>query len=95
MLNIKLELKENENSPIHLIDGRTAEILLVNKSEDKLIDKDNKGGGERSEHLGGDARAKSIGSIGEIHPKILRNWKIKMPVALFEIDLEEIFRKFE
>jgi len=38
---------------------------------------------------------KSIGFIGEIHPKILRNWKIKMPVALFEIDLEEIFKKLE
>ncbi len=34
---------------------------------------------------------KKIGKIGEIHPKILRNWKIKMPVALFEIDLEEVF----
>ena len=36
----------------------------------------------------------SLGFIGEIHPRILRNWKIKMPVALFEIDLEEIFKKF-
>ena len=36
---------------------------------------------------------KEIGIIGEIHPKILRNWKIKMPVALFEIDLKEIFGK--
>ena len=35
----------------------------------------------------------SLGFIGEIHPKILKNWKIKMPVALFEIDLEEIFKK--
>ncbi|MEK6757614.1 MAG: phenylalanine--tRNA ligase subunit beta [Nanoarchaeota archaeon] len=34
---------------------------------------------------------KVIGYIGEIHPKILRNWKIKMPVALCEINLEEIF----
>jgi phenylalanyl-tRNA synthetase beta chain len=34
---------------------------------------------------------KSIGFIGEIHPKILKNWKIKMPVALLEIELEEIF----
>lgn len=33
---------------------------------------------------------KPIGFVGEIHPKILRNWKIKMPVSLFEIDLEEI-----
>jgi len=37
--------------------------------------------------------SKSIGFIGEIHPKILKNWKIKMPVALFEISLDEIFEK--
>ena len=37
----------------------------------------------------------SIGFIGEIHPKILKNWRIKMPVALFEIDLEGIFKKLE
>ncbi len=36
---------------------------------------------------------KSIGFIGEIHPKILKKWRIKMPVALFEIDLEEIFKE--
>lgn len=36
---------------------------------------------------------KQIGFLGEIHPKILKNWKIKMPVALFEIELEEIFEK--
>jgi phenylalanyl-tRNA synthetase beta chain len=36
---------------------------------------------------------KSLGFIGEIHPKILKNWKIKMPVALFEIDLDEVFKK--
>ena len=33
---------------------------------------------------------KRIGFIGEIHPKILRNWKIKMPVSLFEIELNDI-----
>ena len=36
---------------------------------------------------------KRIGFIGEIHPKILKNWRIKMPVAIFEISLEEIFKK--
>ncbi len=36
---------------------------------------------------------KEIGTMGEVHPKILKNWKIKMPVALFEIDLKEIFKK--
>lgn len=34
---------------------------------------------------------KSIGFIGEIHPEILKNWKIRMPVALLEINLEDIF----
>jgi len=32
---------------------------------------------------------KKIGFISEVHPKTLKNWKIKMPVALFEIDSEE------
>ncbi|MEK6847787.1 MAG: phenylalanine--tRNA ligase subunit beta [Nanoarchaeota archaeon] len=36
---------------------------------------------------------KIIGFTGEIHPKILKNWKIKMPVALFEISLGEIFNE--
>jgi phenylalanyl-tRNA synthetase beta chain len=36
-----------------------------------------------------------LGMIGEIHPRILRNWKIKMPVALLEIDLEKIFERLE
>jgi phenylalanyl-tRNA synthetase beta chain len=33
----------------------------------------------------------SIGKMGEVHPKILKNWKIKMPVSILEIDLKEIF----
>jgi len=36
---------------------------------------------------------KTVGFIGEIHPKILRNWKIKMPVTLLEIELDKIFEK--
>jgi phenylalanyl-tRNA synthetase beta chain len=35
---------------------------------------------------------KSAGFLGEIHPKILKNWHMKMPVSLFEINLEEIFK---
>jgi phenylalanyl-tRNA synthetase beta chain len=31
---------------------------------------------------------KSIGFIGEVHPLVLSNWKLEMPVAAFEIDLE-------
>ena len=36
---------------------------------------------------------KKIGYIGEIHPKILKNCKLKMPVALLEINIEEIYKK--
>lgn len=35
---------------------------------------------------------KTIGFLGEIHPKILRNWKIKMPVSLFEIEIDDILK---
>lgn len=38
-------------------------------------------------------KGKDLGYIGEIHPKILKNWKLKMPVALLEIALEPIFEK--
>ncbi len=34
---------------------------------------------------------KSLGFLGEIHPKILNSWRIKMPVALLEISLENLF----
>jgi len=68
MLDLKIELKENSNSPQYFIDGRNAEVFM---------------------------KGKSIGFIGEIHPKILKNWKIKMPVALFEISLEETFESLK
>jgi len=35
----------------------------------------------------------SVGFLGEIHPKILKNWKIKMPVAFFEINLEQVLNR--
>ncbi|MEK6850061.1 MAG: phenylalanine--tRNA ligase subunit beta [Nanoarchaeota archaeon] len=34
----------------------------------------------------------NIGYIGEVHPNTLRNWNIKMPVSLVEIDLDEMFK---
>ena len=36
---------------------------------------------------------KEIGFFGEIHPKVLDNFKVKMPVALLEISLNEILEK--
>jgi len=35
------------------------------------------------------AGGKIIGFIGEIHPAVLKNWHLEMPVAAFEIDIEE------
>jgi len=67
MINFEIKILEPKDKiPNYLINGRTAEIKLNNKT---------------------------IGFLGEVHPKILKNWKIKMPVALFEINLEEIFKK--
>ena len=36
---------------------------------------------------------RSVGFQEEIHPRILKNWKIKMLIALFEIDLEKEYLK--
>jgi phenylalanyl-tRNA synthetase beta chain len=33
---------------------------------------------------------KLLGYIGEIHPKILKNWKLKLPVSIIEINIDEI-----
>ncbi|MEM5836307.1 MAG: phenylalanine--tRNA ligase subunit beta [Candidatus Aenigmatarchaeota archaeon] len=35
-------------------------------------------------------KGKAIGIIGEIHPSVLENWKLEMPIAAFEIDLSFI-----
>lgn len=40
-------------------------------------------------------QGEKIGYLGEIHPKILKNWKIKMPTALFEIELERVFKRLQ
>ncbi len=37
----------------------------------------------------------TIGFIGDIHPRILKNWKIRMPVALLEIDFEKVIKKIK
>ncbi len=67
MADLKIELEEPKEFPLHFIEGRVAEIKINNETS---------------------------GYLGEVHPKILRKWKIKMPVALFEIDLKEMVRRF-
>ncbi len=34
---------------------------------------------------------KKLGIIGEVHPQVLKNWHLKMPLALLELDLESLF----
>ena len=36
---------------------------------------------------------KPIGIIGEVHPSVLENWNVEMPVAGFELDLDLIEKK--
>jgi len=38
---------------------------------------------------------KQVGYLGEVHPETLRAWNIKMPLAVLEISLEEIFKLLE
>ena len=32
---------------------------------------------------------KAIGIVGELHPEVLGNWGVTVPVSVFEIDLEK------
>jgi len=33
---------------------------------------------------------KVLGIIGEVHPKVLENWKLEMPVVVFELEIENL-----
>ena len=37
------------------------------------------------------ANGKNIAYIGEIHPQVLSNWNLEVPVAAFELNLTELF----
>ncbi len=88
MLNVEIKIAEPKDKiPNWFIEGRCAEIILSDvETENKKSTSAGAGGR-------GPSNEKLIGYLGEIHPKILKNWKIKMPVSLFEINLEETFRK--
>jgi phenylalanyl-tRNA synthetase beta chain len=95
------ELKEEEKLAIGITPGNFTEIKQVLEFISKMIDIDLKLEIEEeplNHFIEGRVGKiildkKQIGSMGEIHPKILSNWKIKMPIALLEINLKEIFEK--
>lgn len=60
-LGLKLKLKAAEHPSF--IPGRTARVLLQNKT---------------------------IGIIGELHPKVLNNWGLKMPATAFELEVTSL-----
>lgn len=93
------EIKEEEMLAAAITPGNFTEIkqtleYLFRMMDRKIILKESEGfpghfiGGRTANII---FKGKRIGFAGEIHPKILKNWKIKMPVALFEIELKEIF----
>ena len=47
---------------------------------------------DETKHLGIKINEKEIGYLGEIHPNTLKKWGIKLPCAVMEISLEEIFK---
>lgn len=87
MLELEIKIEEPKDFLQYFIEGRVGRIILASKGNDdrSRFEKMTEGIG-----LGGKKEPKTLGYIGEIHPRILRNWKIKMPVALFEINLDEM-----
>jgi len=101
VFSLKQNIQEKENLAIAITPGNFTEIKQIlnylAKSLDLKIDfKENDSPsnylieGRTTNIL---FENKEIGIMGEVHPKILKNWKIKMPVAILEINLEDIIKK--
>jgi phenylalanyl-tRNA synthetase beta chain len=95
----KEEIKEKENLSIAITPGNFTDLRQILEYLFRMLGKNVKIQepqefplhfieGRVAEILINDKKA---GFIGEIHPKILKNWKLKMPVALLEISLDEVF----
>ncbi|MBI4116524.1 phenylalanine--tRNA ligase subunit beta [Candidatus Pacearchaeota archaeon] len=90
----KNKIEEKENFAAAISSGNFTEIKQIAENLGKMLDieisiKESDKNipflieGRAAKLIAGE---KEIGIIGEVHPKILKNWKLKMPVALFEID---------
>jgi len=93
-------MKEQENLVIAISPGNFTEIRQILEYLTRMLGIESKIKLEESDDNPSwfiDERTAKIkinnsnaGFIGEIHPRILKNWRIKMPVALLEINLKEI-----
>jgi len=102
-LDQKKDIQEKEKLAIALTPGNFTELKQVAEYLFRMIEKDYKIVEPKETHKKtghfidgriGEIKIndKTVGYLGEVHPKILQHWKIRMPVAIFEIDLEEIFK---
>ncbi len=90
------KIKESENLSIAITDEKTnfTEIKQTLDYIFKMLDKEYKIEiCEDSNYITGRVgniivNRKNIGQIGEIAPRVLKNWKIKMPVSALEIDID-------
>lgn len=94
----KSEIKESENLLIATSPGNFTELKQILDYLARMLDikydlkestAKNLVDGRTGEIL---VNNKPIGYIGEVHPETLQNWNIKMPVAIIEINLDEILR---
>jgi phenylalanyl-tRNA synthetase beta chain len=91
--NYTLEACENQN----YISGRVGKIMVERNNEDKSsLTKSAVNLAKNAASLAhinlSISTKEEVGFIGEISPRVLNNFKIKMPVSAFEIDLDKLFR---
>ncbi len=100
-LNNKNEIAEKENLAIAISPGNFTELkqifeYLFKMLEIKIDLKEPENQNLPNYFIDGrvaliNIDSKTIGFIGEVHPKTLKEWRIKMPVAILEIELEKVF----
>jgi len=97
------KLEEKENLSIALAPGNFTKVKQILDYLSKMIDiqlefknpKDNSIYYIEGRSADIFYKSKIVGNIGEIHPRLLKNFKIKMPVALLEINLDDILKDLE
>lgn len=99
------KISEKENLCIALTPGNFTDLkkiveYLFRMLGSKVEFKENEANSNTSHFIDGRVAKllinnKEIGVLGEIHPRILKNWKIKMPVVLFELSLEGVFENLK